>query len=163
MAHELSRIIKNVAVQMKDRTIDGKDPVSFNTFPKDFNATCDACNTHEGSTLWLFKHFITGPVGAVINAPVTLPMQTAKNQKGCLMSNSVVVNFLLKWHATDNNIAVVDEVIRQFRQGALSAADYARQLWTKSLRCGSVYTNNVLKGLFVEGINRSICRALRQW
>lgn len=31
------------------------------------------------------------------------------------------------------------------------------------LRCRSVYTAKVLKGLFNECINKKICRTLRQW
>lgn len=36
-------------------------------------------------------------------------------------------------------------------------------LWTRTLRRGSVYSKQVLKGIFVEGVSMSICQTLRQW
>lgn len=45
----------------------------------------------------------------------------------------------------------------------MAAIDYAQQLWTKTLRCGSIYIGNRVKGLFVKDVNKSISRTLRQW
>lgn len=44
----------------------------------------------------------------------------------------------------------------------MTATDYKHQLWMKTLRCRSVYTDNMVKSFFVEGVNKSICRTLRQ-
>lgn len=162
MGHKLSRIIKKAAVQMKDGTFSGRDPVLIIAFLQNFKAFCDACNIHIRATLWLLQNFLTGPVEAVIKVRVAPSTKSAKAQGGCLKLYSAVVNVLLKRYATDDNITVVDGVKRQFRHGGTSAREHAQQQSTKAQRYASINTINILMGLSVEGVMRSICRALRQ-
>lgn len=138
VAHEMSRMTKTVPVEMKDRMVDGRDPVSIITFLQDLKAMCDACNVHEGAVLWLFKYFLSSPVKSVTKARVTLPTDTMKPQEGCLTNVLAVINFLIKRYATDNNIATVDGDIPIFRQETLSATEYAQQLWERTLNFVSV-------------------------
>lgn len=44
-----------------------------------------------------------------------------KAQQGCLTNYSPIVNFLLKWYATDDNITTVNGDILNFSQGTLNA------------------------------------------
>lgn len=112
--------------------------------------------------MWLYKQYLHSPVESVIKARVVLPTKTVKVQEGCLTSYSAIDNNLLKRYATEDNIATVYYDIRTFRQRSLMKVDYEQQLWTKTLRYGSVYTKRILKGLFVEGVNETICRTLLQ-
>lgn len=63
LAHELHRMAKKVAVQMKDRTFSAKDPLSVVAFLQRFKSACDADGIHEGAARWLIKQFLTGPPG----------------------------------------------------------------------------------------------------
>lgn len=69
---------------------------------------------------------------------------------------------MFKRYDADKNITTENSYIRNFQQGTLSASKYGQQHWTKKLNCGSVYAENVLKGIFIEGLRRSICCALQQ-
>lgn len=51
VANKLNKMTKKTAVQMKDRTVSAKDPVSIIAFLQNFKAACNACNIHEGQ-LW---------------------------------------------------------------------------------------------------------------
>lgn len=106
---------------------------------------------------------MSGPVVSVIKSLFSLPTRTAKAQEGCLALYSAIFNYLLKRYATKKNIATVDDDIQTFKQQDLTATDCAQKLWKKTLRYGSVHAKKILEGLFVEGANKSIRRALRQW
>lgn len=73
-----------------------------------------------------------------------------------------VVNFWLNGYTTDDNITTADGDIQNFRQRALGAAEYAQQLWARKVRCGSVYNEKILEGLYMEGVNQAIFWSLRQ-
>lgn len=45
----------------------------------------------------------------------------------------------------------------------MTVASYSEQLWTNTLRCGSIYNEKFLKGLSVEGIHLLICQAFCHW
>lgn len=51
VAHELSRMIIKVDVQMKDIKFGGKDPVSIMVLLKTFKTVCDTCNIREGASI----------------------------------------------------------------------------------------------------------------
>lgn len=53
-------------MQMKNRTFTGKDPVSIIAFLPDFEAVYNAYNIYEGEAIWIYKHYLSGPVAAVI-------------------------------------------------------------------------------------------------
>lgn len=54
----------------------------------------------------------------------------------------------------DGNIATVDANMQSFKDGNLTATDYAQQPRIKTLRYCSVYNEKILIGLFVEVVNR---------
>lgn len=76
----------------------------------------------------LFKHDLTGCIKAAIKAQVELPKDTAKSNEGFLASLSAIVSYLLKLWATDYNILTVNADRRGFKQGSLTATDYAQYL-----------------------------------
>lgn len=106
--------IKN-AVQMKDRTFNGKEPVLIIAFLQDFMETCDAYNIYEEVAMWLLTYYPRGPVESVIKARFTLPTETTKAQEGYLLSYLTIINYLLKRYPTDDNVATVDANIRIFK------------------------------------------------
>lgn len=49
-------------------------------------------------------------------SPIAQPAEPAKAQEGCPTFNSTIVNYRLKWYATEDSIATVDEDIRTFKK-----------------------------------------------
>lgn len=137
-------------------------PASTIAFLQNFNAACDQSYIQKGAEKWLFKLHLNGPVDSVIKVRVAIPAETAKAKEMCLTLYSAITNYLLNRYATSDNIAIVDSKIRTFKQDRLKESDYAQPSCAKTLRCGSVYTQKMLKGLFVEGISKTICYTLFQ-
>lgn len=94
-------------------------------------------------------------------ARIAFPTETAESKERCLTSFSTTEEYLLRQFARDDNIATVHANILKIKQASLTATKYAQKLWRKTLRCGPVYNEKILKGVFVEGVHRSICRILR--
>lgn len=51
--------------------------------------------------------------------------ETATTKRGCLASFSEIVNYGLKRFTTDDKIATVNADSQNFKQGSLTATDYA--------------------------------------
>lgn len=60
-------------------------------------------------------------------------------------------------------MVTVDVNIQNYKQSNLTTTDYVLQLWTKTLKYGSVYIEKILKELFVKNMPHSIHMAPRQW
>lgn len=43
----------------------------------------------------------------------------------------------------------------------MSHLEYVKYLWTKVQRCGTVYSEDRLKGIFIEGLNSPIRQIIR--
>lgn len=131
-------------VQMIVRNFSENKPESIIIFLQSFKAVCDAGNIHKAVLMWLFKHYLTDAMEAVINAHVTLARETQVESR--------VLNFVFRNHqlstkrfATDESIETTDCTIKNFKQGSLTAANHAQQLWTKMLRYSLVYNENTIK------------------
>lgn len=63
----------------------------------------------------------------------------------------MVVNYLLWIHAIDEIIAEINSELQRYHQPeTMNAVEYSQALWTKALRCGTVYTEDI------EGLQASI-------
>lgn len=99
---------------------------------------------------------MSGPVEYAMKACVKLLSETVNVQRGCLTLYSAFVTYLLKRYTTDDNIEAVNADIETLKAQCLTALDYAQKLWTNTLKCESVFIENMLKVLFVEGANKLI-------
>lgn len=106
---------------MKNRIINGKEPVTIIAFLQDFKAPCNACNIHESAAMWPFKNYLSVPVESVIKNGVAIRTQTAGAQEAYFTSHFAIVNYLLRLYATDENIAAVDADIWASRQELLTS------------------------------------------
>lgn len=86
---------------------------------------------------------------------MALPTVTAKSQQRGLMSFSAIVNYLSKRFPTDDNITIVNNDMRYSKLTSSTATNYTRPPYTKALRRQLVYEGKVLKGHFVEEVDRS--------
>lgn len=62
----------------------------------------------------------------------------------------------IKTVATDGNIATMEAYLRSSKQGSLTATNYTEQLQTKTLSCGSVYIERILKA-YIPSASIVIC------
>lgn len=77
VANELGMMTKKTSVQMKDRTFNGKHPLSIIAFLHDFKAVCVVSNIQRGAEMWIFKRYLNGPIDSVIKEHIELPTKTA--------------------------------------------------------------------------------------
>lgn len=80
MTNELNKMTKRAVVLMKEQTFNGKRSVSIFVFLQNLTAACDALNIHEGTEMWLFKHYLNGSVEAAIKARFAIPTKTVRAQ-----------------------------------------------------------------------------------
>lgn len=81
----------------------------------------------------------------------------------CFTLYSAIVNHLWRQYAADEKMATVDAHISAFRDDRLKETNYAQHLWSKMLRCGSLYTKKRLKALFVKVVSNTIRRTIQLW
>lgn len=78
-------------------------------------------------------------------------------KEGKLTTNYQVVNHLSATYAKDEAIAEAKAKITSFKQlEPKSAARYSEVLWAEALRCGRVYIEALLGGVFIEGLYGSV-------
>lgn len=64
----------------------------------------------------------------------------------------------------DELIAEDDAAINQFLQRDLmSPPKYSQELWSKELKCGTVYNEALLKGIFIEDLQASMRQSVRNY
>lgn len=160
----VSKMAKRMEVQLKSHILEPMNQISILRFLPAFQTACDANGVHEGAAMWLFHYIDKKTTKAALSARTTTKVDKRKYKGGQLAPYPKVVNYLLKTYATDEVIAETDTGINQFRQGDLiSPPEYAQEWWTKALKCGTVYTEPKLTGLFIEGLHGSITQSVRNY
>lgn len=154
---------RKAAIQMKDRIFNGKDSLSLIVFLQDSKAARDTCNIYERAAMWVCKHYIGDPIGSIISTRVKLSAEISGTQDGCLMFSSAICSYVSKLYATEENIVMVYVDICTFKQQDITETYYIQNIWIKTIRWRSIYTDKVLNGLFIKVVNQSIRRALSRW
>lgn len=75
---KLKKMNKKTAVQMKNRTSFYKHSLSVIIVLQDFNIACGCWNIHDGATMKFLKHYLVGPIRAVIKVSLAREKETAK-------------------------------------------------------------------------------------
>lgn len=94
----------------------------------------------------LFYH----PAKEVVKSWVTLSCSTKFFHEDALNSYSAFDQFLLKLYVTVDIIANLNARLGNPGQGSRSSAEFAEELWTKTLGCWSVHDNKLLKPLLMD-------------
>lgn len=105
VASPMQKMCNNVAVQMNNQTYDGQDLISFINLLTEIMRACDSSQIHEGTAIWLFIEFMSGPTPTAIKARLTFTSNDADWQKGTIATYPMVVNHLLMRYATNAVIA----------------------------------------------------------
>jgi len=156
---------RRMEVQLKSQIFDPMDPITILSFLPAFKTACDSNGIHEGAAMWLFQFFVKKTAKAALSArTTTVSASGGKTKASQLTSYPAVVQFLLRTYATDEVIAEADAEISRYRQpDRMSPQDYAHNLWTKALKCGTVHDEDRLKGIFIEGLHESIRQSVRNY
>lgn len=108
--------------------------------------------------MWLFQQFIKDPAKAALAHRVRAKKEISAQEEGKLTRYCQVVNYLVGNYASDDAISGVDAEVTNFKQPEkMSVERFSEVLWEKALRCGPLYDESSLKGVFIEGLNESIC------
>lgn len=69
----------------------------------------------------------------------------------------MVVDYLLRTYSTDDIISKTYTWINRSKPGdRLSPLDYVQDMWTKSLRCATVYSEDLTEDILIEGLHGPI-------
>lgn len=125
----------------------------------------DSTGIHEGMATWLVsylwrswrhRHWKLNYYGRKIRVTVLCDVRLPLYVK--------VVSYLLGICATDNIIAQAIKKLEFHRQApGKPAALYATSLYTKALWCDIIYGEKRVKSLFVEGLDASIYKSMRDY
>ena len=159
----VSRLEKEMRVQMGDLTFNGKDPITVLPFLAKFKEACDKNRINEGMAVYCFKKFLSGaPQHLVASRLVGESMATDAQQTDMLTSYSEVVNFLLHTYATEDAMLEAVQDVENCRQSSnMNEQAFADRLWELALRCGTVFSSARLKGYFLLGISPAIRSSVR--
>ena len=153
-------------IQLRGINFNGSDPVSIINFLSTFQTACNTNGVHEGAAMWIFQFFLKDAAKALVKSRTTATKKKRRKSSSAdrLTSYSEVVHFLLKTYATDEVLAEAYADVQNYAQpSGMSEIDYSRRLYDKALRCGNVFSDQVLKGIFVEGIGESIRAHVRNY
>lgn len=151
VAHKPQKMAKWIAVQTNYRISSGKESILVIVFLQEFKSVGDACGIHKGAIIWLSKQYLAGPAETAVKPRVTLTNSAKFYQEDPFKSYSTIVQFLPRRFFTDDNKANPDAEVHNLRQASITTADVAQELWKKRLICASIYDDNSLEALFVEG------------
>lgn len=126
--------------------------MSVSAFFQVFKLAGDPYGIHEGAAMWFWKELQKGPAEAAVKAQIALTSSANVYHERASKSYSAIVQFLLKRFVTDHNKAELNAEVRNLSQGSTTPAEYAKDRWTKTLRCQSVYDEKTVMALFVEGV-----------
>lgn len=80
---------------------------------------------------------------------------------GLLKTYCEVVNYLLKTYATNENIScAVRDIATYKKPDKMTPTEYGNALWMRTFVCGTVYDEDRVKGLFLEGLSECVKPAI---
>lgn len=92
---------------------------------------------------------------------MTLSSNDANRHEHKITIYTEMVSRLLRRYSTDAVIANADEKISNLEQRSSALSDFSQILWGLKLRCGGIYNEQTLKGLFSKGIDLNIRSIMR--
>lgn len=126
-------------------------PMSVIVFPQDLKASCVPCESYEGVTFWLFRHYCNGSAEAPPKSLVPQTNSFSTRVEGALRAFSKAVHLLLNREAVEKRFANLEDDVRSLRRGKLVSAVLVHQLWSKTPSCWSISADSVLNAILDKG------------
>ena len=79
------------------------------------------------------------------------------------MTYSEALHYLLSTFATTDVKNEGGNLVCRLRQHSFSIKEYANELTERALKCGEVFEDNELMGVFVEGVTYEIRRNIQHY
>lgn len=116
----------------------------------------------------VFHFFMKGSSTVALDAHLCLKPTSSQNtprvKEEMLRTYLEVVNSLLHIYATDNVIAETGAALTRYIQAStMLLPRYAEALIAMSLKCGEVYDEYFLRGVFIEGSHGSVRQSMPYW
>lgn len=144
-SRKISKITKQLQVQIKSNMFEASDPISIFSFLHQFNAECDSNYMNKWGVMCLVPHFMNKPASKVLTTRFLLIKSGCRDHGGTLTSYCAVFNHLLADYASDEIIAeTVSEIETMKKQPNRSATKYYRALWDKILHFNKVHDESRL-------------------
>lgn len=147
---------------MKDHLFSGKYSISFISFLAEFKQACDSSRIPEGATLSLFRDLWTVRHSLRLKRIWQYIPNNVNAHQGTSISYAEAVNPMLRWYATDSELAKADDQFLNFEQGKLTTGFFSQKLRDFRLCCGDFYIEETGEGYFAEELDLSIRSMMRQ-
>ena len=164
-AKNMGKYHKRLDVQMKNHSFSGDDPIAVLGFLSRFRNACDKNDISEGAALWCLQFYLTGTAHSILESRLTGgTMAVDVDRTEMIHSYKEAVNFFLKTYATDEEIALAYNEVTSFHQSTnMSETEFSQKLWSRALRCGTVFSDRRMKSLFTEGLLPSTRAQVRNY
>jgi len=160
-ARTLGRRKKDVAQSFGVRSEWDRTPaLKVFQFLHKFAKACDDNDVSEAEAFYMVQDFTKEPLRTeVMNV---MPSRHGGNP-GEVSSNLVLVNWMLRRHVDEADLAAQAELFNRARQGAdedkLSFSERLRQM---NVLCWFIHSQGVIKGRFVEGVHKAARATVRE-
>ena len=112
----------------------------------------------------MVQHYLTGRALNLIQSRITDTSLVVDDggHKEALSTYCEVVNYFLRTFATNEIVATAYADLTSYVQATgMTETDYGDKHWDKTIRCGSVISQNRLRSMYVEGVLPSIRAQVR--
>lgn len=134
----------------------------------------DSNKIHKGAPVQVMPFFVKRAFALTFNSRMSttahidlvvclISSTEPQIQNNLLRSYLVVVNYLFKMFANDQEIAEMDfKNLRYIQPADMASIQYDNYLNAKSCEIKNVYDESTLNVIFIEGINSSICHSIQE-
>lgn len=140
-----------------------KDSVPVINALDELKKACYSWLIHDDATVCHYREFINDPAVAAIKDLLSLSPNDANKYEETITIYTDVVSHKFRRYDTAAVNAKDDEEIRNFKQGLSTTLDFSQKVWDLTPRCGGVYNEQTLRGIFVEDIYFGFRNTIRRW
>lgn len=132
----------------------GSDPTAVSSFIATFKNACNLNRVLELNAVWCLQSYVESQARSLLLIRLTgISMAVHFRLPERLRTHGNVVSSLLQTYATDEVIAKAYSDVVDFGQSsAITEKINSRMLWSKALRCQTVFSDRRLEPLFIEGL-----------
>lgn len=123
-------------------------------------SACMVCEPRHRAVMWHFKQYFSGPAEPAVRGRLLMASHFTSGHEGALQTYSHVACFVLKWYATDGNIATLDNDLQVRRLRNLTATVFDQYQWSEILTGRSFHDEEGFNSLIADRIRSSIVKAL---
>ena len=153
VADKMADLAKRLKPSMQCPNFSGEDEIAILGFLKNYKTACDDTGTSEGAALPLLRYFLSGGALSSFNSYIGQGLRNATPGVDCIRSYPEAVFWLLSTYATDKVLKEAYKAVTSMKQGVHEdELEFGGRLRQEAIRCGDVFDDGTLIGVFVEGL-----------